>query len=180
MSDERNLPVSRSLAVRPQLLGVLPTLSFWNDSEQQRLMNPLFVVTGLPLTPLFFLLLWLQVPIWCLFVGCMLYPYLIMGLVERHVRKELRRRSLTGELNVARASTLPIVSRKRTLPAMLAALCFVAAMLALFDVSGVVMGIVLAVGVGGSLAVALLPRTQRIANQLKHSAAAQLPRTDDQ
>jgi hypothetical protein len=65
-----------SLLGRPQPLGFLPTTRFWNDAERYRLVLPLVLVLTLPVTV------------------TVLWPYLALGLVERHMRGELRRREL--------------------------------------------------------------------------------------
>lgn len=45
--------VRRSLAERRQRLGILPTLSFWNCGEQQRLLMPISLLVALPIGALF-------------------------------------------------------------------------------------------------------------------------------
>lgn len=169
---------------KPQKLGILPTYGFWNDRKRQELVLPIVALIALPVTPLLFLLVaQLQLSVWLLLAGSTLYPYLIMGLVERHVRKELGRRSSEDRLISVPVSASPAESQDRSRPATLAVLCFVMAMLAVFNVNRAVMLVALVLGVGGALAVILLPRTRRIANQLGHSgqgAKAQLPKADDQ
>ncbi len=84
-----------SLLRTPQRLGILPTWWFWNDDERQRLLMPLSLVTMLPMGLLYFfatfrmgnLGFWLLYPIFMVAP-----PMLLMGLVERHIRRQLRRR----------------------------------------------------------------------------------------
>lgn len=105
------LPVRRALIDRPQRLGFLPTWWFWNDHEQQRLLRPLIAAISLPLTPLlFFLMLKLQWSVWTLIAVSTLWPLLVCGLVERHVRAELRRRALAAAL--AEPAALPATPPK--------------------------------------------------------------------
>lgn len=92
---DRSLAVRTSLTSRPQRLGVLPTYWFWNDREHQKLVLPLIALVAVPVTPLLFLLVaTLQLPVWALLAAAAVYPYLVMGLVERHVRRRLRRGQL--------------------------------------------------------------------------------------
>lgn len=177
MQRNRDLPVRRALTDRRQLLGFVPTFAFWNDGERQRLVLPIVALVALPVTPLLFVLVaQLQLSVWLLLVGSTLYPYLVMGLVERHIRKELRRRSReTGLVPLAES---PSKALGRTLPVTLAALCLLMATLALFDASKAVMLVALVVGVAGSLVAASLPRTRRVANELgaaQRGEAIQLP-----
>ena len=92
-----DLPVRRALLDRPQRLGFLPTFWFWNDRERQRLVTPLLVTIAFPSTALFFFLMArLELPVWLLVVFGTVWPQLVLGLVERRVRRELRRRALAG------------------------------------------------------------------------------------
>lgn len=92
---DRSLAVRRSLTSRPQRLGFLPTYWFWNDWERQRLVLPLIALVAVPVTPLLFLLfVKLQLSVWALIAVNTVYPYVVMGLVERHVRNKLRRGQL--------------------------------------------------------------------------------------
>jgi hypothetical protein len=60
-------------------------------------MMPLIVTIALPISALFFFLMaWLQLPVWLFAVFGTLWPQLILGLVERRIRRELRRRALDG------------------------------------------------------------------------------------
>lgn len=90
----RELPARRrSLRDRPQRLGFLPTMWFWNDHEAQRLLMPLVVVIALPVAAAAqFLTVWLQLWwAWPVLAG-LVWPFLLMGLVERHIRRKLARR----------------------------------------------------------------------------------------
>lgn len=74
---------------------MLPTYWFWNDRERQRLVLPLIALVAVPVTPLLFLLfVTMQLPVWTLIAASAVYPYVVMGLVERHVRNKLRRGQL--------------------------------------------------------------------------------------
>lgn len=85
---------------RPQRLGFLPSMWFWNDHARHRLVLPIVMWLSLPLTPLiFFLIVRFQLPIWLLPVVSGVWPFVVMGLVERHIRGELRRRA-RGEYEV--------------------------------------------------------------------------------
>lgn len=83
-------PPARSLLDRRQRLGFLPTLWFWDDGARQRALLPIVLPIGL----LVFLLTealsaWfpsLDV-LWTALL--LLHPFVVMGLVERHVRREL-------------------------------------------------------------------------------------------
>lgn len=87
----------RGLLDRPQRLGFLPTLWFWNDRERYRLAFPLVLVLSLPLVPLtFFLVVRLQLHFLLIVVVNTLAPYVALGFIERHMRGELRRRELAG------------------------------------------------------------------------------------
>lgn len=104
-------PVRRSLLDRPQRLGFLPTWWFWNDYERQRLTMPLIATIAVPLTLLFlFLMAWLQLPVWLFLVFGTVWPHLVLGLVERRVRRELRQRALEGSANLPAPAPSP--SRK--------------------------------------------------------------------
>lgn len=95
-----------SLLRTPQRLGILPTWWFWNDPERQRLLLPLGLVTAVPLGPLLYFLTiklglssWLPIAV-CIFV----YPTLLMGLVERHIRSQLSRRVAAVDIDVSGAA----------------------------------------------------------------------------
>ncbi|MBZ5713476.1 hypothetical protein [Nannocystis pusilla] len=94
-------PVRRALLDRPQRLGFLPTWWFWNHYERQRLTMPLIATLAVPLTLLFlFLMAWLQLPVWLFLVFGTAWPQLVLGLVERRVRRSLRQRTLDGMAGV--------------------------------------------------------------------------------
>ena len=119
--------MTKELAPRPQTtlmsqrqrLGFLPTLSYWNDRERQRLLIPLALVIAIPLGPLVVVgAIKLQLSMWLVdLVLLVVAPTLIMGLVERHIRKELARRIAVGMVDdvVVAAMVAPRVS-SRTLP----------------------------------------------------------------
>lgn len=92
-----------SLIGRPQRLGILPTWWFWNDRRRQRLLLPLILVTALPLGPLVVVAaIKLHLSIWLIqFLLIFVYPTILMGFVERHIRGELDRRIATGEIDGA-------------------------------------------------------------------------------
>ncbi|PCC73881.1 hypothetical protein SAMN02745121_06200 [Nannocystis exedens] len=89
----------RHLLDRPQRLGLLPTVWFWNDHERQRLVLPIVLSVTLPWMPvLFYLALRLPLPFFALLtVVNILTPYLGLGVIERHIRRELRRRARLGD-----------------------------------------------------------------------------------
>ena len=93
MHGDRNLPAPNSVPVKRQRLGFLPTMALWNDQEMQKLVFPIIVAVSVPLTPL---LLYIQhaldLSTWLVMAVTLLYPYLILGLVERHVRTRPRAR----------------------------------------------------------------------------------------
>lgn len=93
-------PARRHLLDRPQRLGVLPTLWFWNDHERHRRGLPIVLLLTLPWTPvLFFLTVRFNLPMSLFVVVNILAPYLAMGLIERHIRSELHRRALVAAVN---------------------------------------------------------------------------------
>lgn len=91
MTSEIAPRTQNSLVSRPQRLGILPTWWFWNDWERQRLLLPLTLVTAIPLGPILVVgAIKLQLNVWllqALLFG--VYPILLMGLVERHIRRQL-------------------------------------------------------------------------------------------
>lgn len=87
----------RHLLDRPQRLGFLPTVWFWNDPERQRLVLPIVLSVTLPWTlVLFYLVMRWPISLALFVVVNTLAPYLGMGLIERHIRRELRRRQLAA------------------------------------------------------------------------------------
>jgi hypothetical protein len=95
-----------SLLRTPQRLGILPTWWFWNDDERQRLLLPLSLVTALPLGPiLFFMTINMGLSSWLpIAILLVVYPTLLMGLVERHIRRQLRRRIAAVDIDVPGAA----------------------------------------------------------------------------
>jgi hypothetical protein len=98
MPAELKLP-ERSLLDRPQRLGFLPTLWFWDDGVRQRELLPIV----LPITLLVVLLtdyLAGRFPgfavLWSALV--LLHPFVVMGMVERYIRKQLRLRPAADRL----------------------------------------------------------------------------------
>lgn len=163
----------RSLLDSPQRLGVCPTLWFWNDWDRQRLLLPLILAVALPVAPLtHWLTVHFQAPIWPLIVVNTLYPFAVMGLVERRIRRQLRR--LTGASVARTRPPLP------TLPFLLfSALTIISVLLLItittpFATSGAVL-VLLTLLAGVALAVAMLPRAGRAARQLAASPAALSP-----
>lgn len=90
MGPASNVPARRSLLARPQKLGFLPTLWFWNDPENQRLLAPVVILV----TPLWVLLnaiqMWLRLDAWVSIAGGLAICVLTQGLVERYIRRQLR------------------------------------------------------------------------------------------
>jgi hypothetical protein len=108
----------RHLLDRPQRLGFLPTAWFWNDPERQRLVLPIVLSVTLPWMPvLFWLVMRWPIPFALFVVVNALAPYLGMGLIERHIRRELRRRELAGAaLGELPVQASPAPSCPRSLP----------------------------------------------------------------
>jgi hypothetical protein len=156
MCHDSQLPARRSLLARPQRLGFLPTLWFWNDAARQWLIAPIVLATAIPLT-LLVQQLAVRFPALAapLFVLVAIYPFALMGLVERHVRRQLRTRPLAEPPT---RDDDRDDRRGRAVPVVVAALC--AVLLALAARAGTALLVALAVA-GGSLAAALLPRTWR-------------------
>lgn len=92
MRDDRNLPVRRPVPAKRQRLGFLPTMALWNDQEMQRLLFPIILAVSVPAGAL---MLYAErafdLSTWLVMSVAILYPYLIMGLVERHIRRMPRR-----------------------------------------------------------------------------------------
>jgi hypothetical protein len=156
-----NLPASRSLLDRPQRLGVLPTMWFWNDRTRQGLLMPLFVASGVPLAAvLAYLTARLHLSGWLPSAFALLYPFLLMGLVERRMRRELRLRPPEQRL-LAAATSAPPRPLSRALPATLAVLCTTMAIMVTLGASGALILLVFALLAGGAITTAILPRTRR-------------------
>lgn len=79
----------RPLLDRPQKLGILPTLWFWNDWAAQRLLLPFVFITAPLLILINVVQVWLRLSAWVPITANILIPFLTMGLVERHVRARL-------------------------------------------------------------------------------------------
>lgn len=90
MHSDTPLPARIALLDRPQRFGVVPTLWFWNDAARQWLLLPLVIATAIPVV-LIAQVLAVRLPALAgpLLVAVVLYPFLLMGLVERHVRRRL-------------------------------------------------------------------------------------------
>lgn len=105
MGPASNVPAPRSLLAQPQRLGFLPTLWFWNDPENQRLLAPVVILV----TPLWVLLnaiqMWLRLDAWVSIVGGLAICVLMQGLVERYIRKQLR----LPVRSVARLPVAPLI-----------------------------------------------------------------------
>lgn len=100
---DRGLPARSALTGRPQVLGLLPTLRFWNDRARQRTILPWIAGTGIPLVwALEHLALKLHLGAWPGIAFAVVYPFLIMGLVERQIRRELR--DMAFDRRLARAT----------------------------------------------------------------------------
>lgn len=148
------LPAPRSLLDRPQRLGVLPTLWFWNDAGRQWLLIPILLAAAVPLTIAVQLLV-LRFPALSspLLLVVVLYPFLLMGLVERHIRRRL------GEpAPRLPAATTPPPPAARAVPVVVAVACALLLALATLELRGVML---VAAVAGGTLAAALLPHTRR-------------------
>ncbi|HEY8379597.1 MAG TPA: hypothetical protein VIK91_24060 [Nannocystis sp.] len=93
------LAARRALLDRPQRLGFVPTLWFWNDAARQGLLLPLVIATAIPLVLLVqFLAVRIPALAGPLLLAVVLFPFLLMGLVERHIRRRL----LTGPVALPR------------------------------------------------------------------------------
>lgn len=157
---QRPLPVPRSLLDRPQRLGVLPTLWFWNDAGRQWLLLPILLAAAVPLTIAIQLLV-IRYPALSspLFVLVVLYPFLVMGLVERHIRRSLG--PPARPLPVAAGPPSPAMATD-AVPVLVGATSALLLALATLELRGVML---VAAVAGGSLAVALLPHTRRALDQ---------------
>lgn len=162
--DTRHLPVPRSLLGRPQRLGLLPTMWFWNDRVRQRLILPLISVTGIPLgIVLLYVTARLHLNGWLPSAFTVLYPLLIMGLVERRIRRELRERPPEA---LAVATSAPSKPLGRTLPASLAVLALTVSLMVSLGASGALILMVIGVLLGGTAALFLFPQTRRALTRL--------------
>lgn len=167
----------RHLLDRPQRLGVLPTLWFWNDEQRHRLVLPLVLLMSLPFTPLlFYLVVRFQLSLWLLPVVTVVWPFLVMGLVERHIRRALLRRALIEHDVIAEkaptADHPAVMLRSRRMSLALAALSAVGTVLAAAALWGGALTALLVLAVTPSLVGAML-LSSRLAS-LKPEADAPL------
>lgn len=104
MQPDANLP-ARSLLDRPQRLGFLPTMWFWNDAARQRELLPIALPVVFAVVLLTqYLAAWSPILSGPLIAIGLLHPFLVMGLLERHIRKQLRLRPAEDRLASARES----------------------------------------------------------------------------
>lgn len=179
----RELEVSdrRFLLARPQRLGFLPTMWFWNDWGTQRLLVPFALMSAPFLLLLNVLQLWLRLSAWIPITVGLVVPYLTMGLVERYVRAQVR---LPSRETVA--DVRPIIAQGvragRALMFSMAAVCGVLAVLVLLRVTLPALG---AAAVGGLALVIITLRASRSRARSLASTAdvaageAQLPSGSD-
>lgn len=73
----------RSLLARPQRLGVLPTMWFWQDAQNWRLVRVPFVVLLVTTT---LILMLVEAPVWAVLLLPSVPFLLALGLLERYVR----------------------------------------------------------------------------------------------
>jgi hypothetical protein len=166
MNDRRNLPAQRTLLTNSQRLGFLPTLWFWNDRGRQRLIFPLIAVTGVPLAALsVYINALLHLGGWLPSAFAVLYPFLLMGIVERHIRRELRSRP-SEERALAATAIGPSKPLSRAFMATLAVLCLSVSMLMSLGASGSLLLTVALVLMGVAGTLALLPQTRRALHRL--------------
>lgn len=140
----------RSLLDRPQRLGFLPTLWFWNDHERQRLLLPLILVTGLPFGALsFYITSRFGLSVWSSIASNIVYAILVQGLAERHIRKQLVALPLETRLTQAITPTAPPRISPALLPAALAMLA--GSIVVLLTLGTVAAAVILGLAVGGSI-----------------------------
>lgn len=93
MENASTIPARRSLLDRPQRLGLLPTIWFWNNWDAQRLLLPFVLLFAVPAFLVCDALrMWAGLDTWVSLVPSLLISCLTMGLVERRVRKRARLR----------------------------------------------------------------------------------------
>lgn len=128
----------RSLDERPQLLGFLPTIWFWNDTTSQQLLRPLSTVVMVPMGVLtVFLTVWSGVSIWFWLSFQAVISFIMMGVVERFIRKQLRLRAPSRE---GQGAPLPKAAGASFL-LMLAAIAGIFTLLLFLQASTVVLGV---------------------------------------
>lgn len=82
---------------RPQRLGFLPTTAFWQRPDVWRIAGPptgVFVFLWLMMLSLF-VVKW--TPMWASALLAGLGPYLFVAVLERYLRRQLRRREALAE-----------------------------------------------------------------------------------
>ena len=104
--DDHVATVARSLMDKPQPLGFLPTWWFWRELYRERRFRVLMAVLTLPA--------WGLTLAWWTFIGNsflapVLLVYLVEGLVEKLVRREIvrRRTALLAEPSLGRDPAVP-------------------------------------------------------------------------
>lgn len=172
----RPVPSRGSLLDRPQPWGILPTTRFWNDPGPQRLVLPIVAAAALVLAPL---LLWLtirlQLSVWLFVAASLLLPYLVTGLVERHIRRALARRPAADRLPPAEPRPVPDFPLQRIFAGIALASGILALLAALeVDRTASIAGAVLAIG--GGLVITLAPRRRALPRNSGHDERALPPR----
>ncbi|MCY1070602.1 hypothetical protein OV090_38025 [Nannocystis sp. RBIL2] len=95
MESAPTIPARRSLLDRPQRLGLLPTIWFWNNWDSQRLLLPFVLLFAVPAFLVCDALrMWVGLEPWVSIVPNLVISCLTMGLVERRVRKGARLRRM--------------------------------------------------------------------------------------
>lgn len=176
--DVRHPVPRRSLLDRPQRLGFLPTLWFWNDHERQRLLFlPLFAAWLPPAFLVTYITLRFALPTWLPTGLGIVYAILAQGLVERHIRKRLE--AMPPEARLARSTTH---AAPRTSPALIpAALAIWAGLMLVFLELGIP-GVGVALGVLALVLVlgaALRRREQRPLESGADASSRRLPAAGD-
>ena len=151
----------RSLLDRPQQLGICPTLWFWSDWDRQRLLIPLVLAIAVPVAPLMhWLTVHFQWSIWPLVIVNTLYPFAVMGVIERQIRHLRDPNSARKRTNSPPPGPLVLFSGLTVLSVLLL-MTFTAP-----QAGGAAVLVLLTVLAGAALAIALLPRTGRAARLL--------------
>lgn len=123
MRSEPELSAGRSLLDRPQRLGFLPTLWFWDDGRRLRLYLPFAVIVAVPVAMVaqYLSVRYPALSGW-LFAVCALHPFVVMGLLERHIRERLRQLPVEERLErIAEGAVTPPLSRR--VPLLVGGLC---------------------------------------------------------